>query len=1122
MPLHPNTEWLMAWAKRSALAQGRSRLSLDDLICAYALMAEDSAAGRNLFPAVTGHRPPRWPAQLTELCVKAKAQSETRDKFPMESTLKHVVDLAYLKDPQLGPEALLNVLRDTGTPLIKGFVAAVGLVPEASRGSNLADYFAKLSASAQRLVEGLDAKILGQGMAVRMLGDAFFKASLGIQRSGPRGVFTFLGPPGVGKTHMARTFAGLISEFEEGGHAFRRFDLGEFSGPQSHEQLFGTPPAYRNAGPGVLTGFVKDNPHCVLLFDELEKAHRNTILSMLSFLDSGEATDQNLNTAISFRNAWVIFTTNLGQDFFASSNQAGFLDGVTGAQSLAMEILASASRQGGADHGEDGPALAPEFVSRLAKGGAAVFRQLNPTDHLRLMENTLATEFQNSGSEDRPALPAVHLSHSARLLFLLSLLPDLDARRTGARTGDWITTLLRGAFEHMDGQTARIGGHLELHIDCDPATQTYLRQLDTDGGTLRILLADEDTYLETDIRTLDPDTEIHRVEDPAAALAELSEFRPDLALIDLSILEQPDSTRTHRALELLRALRVAAPDLPVFLFSENPGNRAGFQQVAAQVLRHGGARAFLPLQRDPGNPILMDHFLGQLGLVFEELRRDRTVRAERRRHRSTGWHTSYALSPEEGRIQVTLGSPSAAVLFGSMDGASPIRFSGVPHERLDDLVGLKRAKRRLQRVVDWLQNPAILARYAVPPPRGFLLEGPPGTGKTMLARAFAGTAGLPFLALSAGELQSKYVGDSEARIRDLFAKARDFAPAIIFIDEIDGIALRRSEHDNGHSRSLLNQLLACMDGFSSTGGPVFVLAATNHADQLDPALLRPGRFDEIIPVDRPNAEARKTFLERRLKGSACAGVNLEPIVRMTSGCTPAELDRVVREAVYLVAGEDGGGLTPAALEKATRLVLFGAEHEEMLVRPEEREVTAIHEAGHALAQLLLFPESSVGFLTIVPNERGALGFMAPQAEEDRHDLTEGALRRRLQVALAGREAERARAGEHSDQLTTGASGDLQMASRLAWYAITRYGLDSEFGPISLDGLPVAERAELLKRAAQRLPCWLAQATQDVTRLLADHGDLLRTIAATLIREESMDGEELRELARAAGGPVPQP
>ena len=1119
MTLHAGTQTLLSWAKRVAKARGRSVLGLDDLACALVVLSRDSEWADVYLPGDAAKNA-IWPEHIEEGARLAMASELVIDKFPFDPALKSILDEAYALDPSCAPEALLAAMKVSQNTNMEPMLEALGLKSVAPK-ELLTGTWGGLQLASRRtqdMMAVLGGKVLGQANAIGMLGEAFFKAQLGIQGSGPKGVFTFLGPPGVGKTMLAQVFAEALADVRGGSHAFKRFDLAEFSGAQSHEQLFGCSKFYRDSRPGVLTGFVKEHPASVILFDELEKAHPNTHTALLSLLDSGQVVDQHLSETIDFSKTWIILTTNLGQEFLKSGKLPGTEGPLGVSSSTVFEIIARAEGRDRSPDRESHPILPKELVSRLAKGSAVLFGDLGPRHYLQLVDRGLAGQFEGKLPDGGAPLPRIKASEEAKLLFLLSMAPTMDARRVQVRSLDWAVSLVRLAYDHLRDSVPSDLRELTLDVRCSEATIAFLESLENPLQQ-KVLLLDEDLYLESAIHEAlgKKAPLLCRVQTPEEAQSALTHFKPDLAVLDLSILEELTSPRIDRGLELLRTLRTADPTLPVYLFSENPHQRPGFENLPDQVLRSGGAHAYIPLKRDPNNPVEQEHFLGKLNQILTEARRDRMVQEERRRHRCASWSTSCSWDPEALTIRVILEHPTTSVQLNPATSDDPIQFAGIPQERFDDVIGLGRAKRRLGQVISWMKNPDLLGGFAVKPPRGFLLSGPPGTGKTLLARAFAGEADLPFLAVSPGDLQSKYVGDSEKRIRQLFEQALEFSPAIIFLDEFDGIARRRSEGDGHHSRSVINQFLACMDGFSGWTRPVFVLAATNHVEDLDPAVLRPGRFDEVLPIDRPNTAARRTFFERRLQAGTLTGREMEGLVIGTTGCTPAELDRIVREAAYLRAGTSASGIDAGALEIARRLVVFGAEREDFHVSDEEKRCTAYHEAGHALVHIFLTPQQPVHFLTIVPNETGALGLMATLPQEDRHDLTLEAIEARLAVALAGREAERILAAGQEGLLTTGASADLRQATQLAWRAITEWGLDSTFGPIRLDVIPPTQGTLLTVTAQDRLKEWLNRAAQRARDILTTNQTQLITLAESLQANESMDTQDIAALSL---GPKP--
>ncbi len=699
----------------------------------------------------------------------------------------------------------------------------------------------------------------------------------------------------------------------------------------------------------------------------------------------------------------------------------------------------------------------------------------------------------------------------ARFLFLASLLPDIDARRTVARGGKWAVDVLKASYEACrDDLHEAAPERFDIRLALGPESVALLERLRQEVG-LRVLVIDDDDFLPPFLAEACADhaPQIHRVGADADVVQAVRREQPMLVLLDLSIDEPADSPRMEAGLARLEALRSQFPDLPVYVYSENPQGRVAFDRAVERILKRGGARGYLAIHREANSPLQSDDLAARLDEILVRQYHEAILRRLRRGHKTLTFTTRFAWDPAARVVRGELADARESVVVSAADRTATIRFSGVPDTRFDDVVGLRRAKRRLAQVVAWLREPGTLSAFGMRPPRGFLLAGPPGTGKTLLARAVAGEADLPFLALSSSELQSKWAGESEARIRELFDRAREYAPAIVFLDEIDAIARARSGSETHYQTSIINQLLACMDGFSDGDRHVFVLAATNHPQVLDPALLRPGRFDEVIPIDLPDAEARRALFVMRLLPLGAAELNLDAVVAGTAGCTPAQIDRIVREAVYALSASGRTVLTADGLEGARRLVVFGAVREDFTVREDERRATAWHEAGHAVVHLVRFPERPLDHLTIVPSESGALGFLAWRRDEDRHDLSRSDVASQIAVALAGREAERLLTGRVGG---AGAHSDLKQATSLAWSAVADWGFDEDFGPVALDALPEAGARALAERVNFRVDAWVREGEAAARQTLSTHRDALERLANSLLDHDSLDGEAIRRAA----------
>ncbi|HWH02775.1 MAG TPA: ATP-dependent zinc metalloprotease FtsH [Gemmatimonadales bacterium] len=443
-----------------------------------------------------------------------------------------------------------------------------------------------------------------------------------------------------------------------------------------------------------------------------------------------------------------------------------------------------------------------------------------------------------------------------------------------------------------------------------------------------------------------------------------------------------------------------------------------------------------------------------------------------------------------------------------------------PKVTFADVAGCDEAKQELEEIIDFLKDPQRFQRLGGRLPKGALLVGPPGTGKTLLAKAVAGEAGRPFFSMSGSDFVEMFVGVGASRVRDLFEQGKAHAPCIIFIDEIDAVGRHRGAGlGGGHDEreQTLNQLLVEMDGFESNDG-VILLAATNRPDILDPALLRPGRFDRQIVVDMPDVKGREQILRvHTRKIPLQPNVDLERIARGTPGLSGAELSNVVNEAALLAARRNKQQVENVDLEDAKDKVMLGLERRSMVVTEEERKLTAYHEAGHALVSLHVPATDPLHKVTIIPRGR-ALGVTHWLPEEDRHNYTKEYIHSRLATAYGGRVAEELVFG--AEKVTTGAAQDIQQATDLARRMVTHFGMSDAVGPIAVGdrdseiflGREVMQRHEVSNKTAelvdQELKRILSDAFEKARTILTEHRDQLDRLAAALVERETLDRNEV--------------
>ena len=441
-----------------------------------------------------------------------------------------------------------------------------------------------------------------------------------------------------------------------------------------------------------------------------------------------------------------------------------------------------------------------------------------------------------------------------------------------------------------------------------------------------------------------------------------------------------------------------------------------------------------------------------------------------------------------------------------------------------DVAGQEESKDSLRESVDFLHNPEKYTKIGAKLPKGALLVGPPGTGKTLLAKAVAGEAGVPFFSLSGSDFVEMFVGVGASRVRDLFKQAQQNAPCIIFIDELDAIGKSRDSRFGGNDEreQTLNQLLAEMDGFDSSKG-IIILAATNRPEILDKALLRPGRFDRRIIVERPDLRGRIDVLKVHAK-NVCMDetVDFKEIALATSGAVGSDLANIINEAALLAVRNGRNAVSQSDLFESVEVVIAGKAKKDRVLSAEERRIVSYHEVGHALVAALQKNTEPVQKITIIPRTMGALGYVMQVPEEEKYLMSEKQIREELVTMLAGRAAE----SIVFDSVTTGASNDIEQATKLARAMITQYGMSEKFGLI---GLTTVEDQYLGGRATlncgeataaeidQEVMKILKAAYDQALALLADNRDCLDKIAAFLIERETITGKEFMKIFREVKG-----
>ncbi len=1135
--LTEQTQQLLEQAKAEAAARGTPELGVDSLVTVVTRHGEARVLLAKALNLGEVARPPEFPrGRSMPLMEKIPLSREVQEVLAAARTLatqmpdllhpglvavRHLACAVAMSRPACELLQASPISEKTALEQLTAWYEGDAEMPELSAlGSRL------------RLLRAqLLRKVFGQDHAVQAFVEALFNAEVvahaDVERKRPRAVFVFAGPPGVGKTYLAELGAEALRR------PFKRFDMTEFSDHQAHQQLVGFPPSYQAAQAGSLTGFVAENPTAFLLFDEIEKAHPNTVNLFLQVLDAGRLEDKFTGKTVSFRDTVMIFTTNAGASLYDRPNETGA--SAANAAFHRRTILDALRTEKNPTTGQ--PAFPPALCSRLATGYPVLFNHLGINE----LERIARTELQRVAVlVEQQYYKVITFDDMLPLALVLREGGLTDARTVRGQSETFIKTEL---FKFSELYTKRrlqrvLEGVDALHFGLDAAApaDAETASIFQPPGKLAVLLVASPTFGDLVQRHI-PEVEWRVASTTVEALQILATTEVDLALLDIWLGQSPQTAQTlsmgtvrmfdfipagAQALaegqECLHRIHERLPNLPAYLLSFVEAGTEGTvdEVLLLACMRSGGARGVVPTEfvndTAPDWQERRQRFMQALQDIALRMYREKKVRALAQQRKALAFDTVPTVDVGQRRVTVRLRNLHLARAVAAEDASELLDDVERPNVRFADVFGADPAKEALQFVVDWLHDPKRYAALGVRPPKGILLLGPPGTGKTMLARALAGESDVAFLVASATDFVTIWQGSGPQNIRDLFARARRYAPSILFIDELDAIGRKRSGAVGAGraEESTLNALLTEMDGFGApTLRPVIVLAATNLAELLDDALRR--RFDREIEVPPPDKAARLAYLRHEFSGRQQVEVSdatLESIAGRSAGMTISDLRRVTNEAAVMAARR-GELLTDAILEEAFEKLRMG----EASKVPDAATLARIarHEGGHALVGW--FTGNPPVQVTVV-GRGSAGGYVEREAQEEKIIYTRAELEQLICQAMGGRAAELLYYGD-AEGLSTGVASDLRNATWWATRMIREFGMSDAIGQVFLDpeSAREGEVAVQVNQAAERI---VRTQLECARQLLETHRDALDRLAAELLDKNRLARPDLERIL----GPLP--
>ena len=897
----------------------------------------------------------------------------------------------------------------------------------------------KLIEGVKTLHDKLSENIFGQEHAIEVFTTGLFQAELlamtDKSRRKPGATFLFAGPPGVGKTFLAETVATLL------GRPFMRFDMSGYSDKESAMEFCGSDSVYKNSKGGNFTTFVKENPVSVVLFDEIEKAHISIIHLFLQILDAGRIRDSNTDEEIALNNVILIFTTNAGKQLYESAPGGDF-------SNTSRRVILKAL-ENDVNPLTNTPFFPSTICSRFASGNVVMFNYMGAHNLYNIVRRELRRHASNY--EDEFGVK-INIDDTVAAAILFAEGGSADARTVRSRAESFFDNELFELFRMIssDACYGKVSDVDSIDVRIELPESGAVRELFEANEKPGVLTFASDKVID-DCRERLGDEGFYGSGDVQEADSIIKNNDIGIVVIDMSygVFDGSDYLNVEDTVSLARNffhyVRETYADIPVYLVETDDFT---LEKEEKRSLIAQGVRGILSLRGEKSG------FADKINAICCNIHQQMSMKRLASENKVVTFETAQKVSPDGKSAEILLFDFALKVTVEAEDSGEVINNVSRPDVTFDEIIGAEEAKAELKYFIDYLKNPKKFLGTGVKAPKGVLLYGPPGTGKTMLAKAMASESGVTFITAEGDQFLKKYVGEGSKAVHEIFSTARKYAPAILFIDEIDAIAKCRTGSSDGLSSAAgntLTALLAEMDGFKNdTTKPVFVLAETNFdvdpdsPTGIDEALVR--RFDRSIYVDLPNRGDRIRFMNYKRTTSLVYELSdniIESLAVRSTGMSLADLDSVFEMALRSAIRSGEGKVTDEIMEECFE-VFTGGEKKVWDISQLER--VARHESGHALLCWLNGEKPS--YLTIVARgDHG--GYMMHGDMESKFLFTKDELLANIRTSLGGRAAEIVYYGKN-DGLSTGASGDLASATRTAQAIICRFGMDASFGLATID------------------------------------------------------------------------